>query len=163
MRDLNMNTNSAGKMFVCPEFGCLFKTEYQSNMVRHKKTKHMHREQNGERYEQMSLCVKRSHEEEVEGSREDGPAYKLSKLHESDAKRMDGITGVSWRTDNSGGVMSKDEDSVERETAAVEMEGRGGEKPKWTLGGVLCPNCQIKFRLLTKNSFHVTCLRKYPI
>ena len=33
MLDLNMNTKSAGKIFVCPEPRCLFKTEYQSNMV----------------------------------------------------------------------------------------------------------------------------------
>ena len=53
--DLNMNTKSAGIIFVCPEPGCLFQTEYQSNMVRHKKNKHLNREQNGESYEQKRL------------------------------------------------------------------------------------------------------------
>ena len=88
--DLNMNTKSAVSIFVCPEPGCLFKTDYQSNMVRHKKNKHMHREQNGENYEQTTLCVKRIREDEVEGSRIDRPANKLIKLHCIDAKRMEG-------------------------------------------------------------------------
>ena len=147
--DLNMNTKSAVSIFVCPEPGCLFKTEYQSNMVRHKKNKHMHREQNGENYEQTTLCVKRIREDEVEGSRIDRPANKLIKLHCIDAKRMEGEAGDSWRVNNYAGAMSKDEACVEKETAAVELEleGKAGDKMKSTLGGVLCANCQIKFRL----------------
>ena len=152
--DLNMNTKSAGNIFVCSEPGCLFKTEYQSNMVRHKKNKHLQREQNGESYEQMTLGVKRFCEEEVEGSRIEKPANKLIKLHCNDAKRMEGETGDSWRVNNCAGAMSQDEACVEKETAAVELEGREGGKMKWTLGGVLCPNCQIKFRLLRKSALH---------
>ena len=36
--DVNMNNDI--KVFRCPEPGCLFKTDYQSNMVRHKRNKH---------------------------------------------------------------------------------------------------------------------------
>ena len=152
--DLNINTKSAGNIFVCSEPGCLFKTEYQSNMVRHKKNKHLQREQNGESYEQMTLGEKRFREEEVEGSRIERPANKLIKLHCKDLKRMEGETGDSWRVNNCAGAMSQDEACVEKETAAVELEGREGGNMKWTLGGVLCPNCQIKFRLLRKSALH---------
>ena len=124
--DLNLNTKSAGNIFVCPEPGCLFKTEYQSNMVRHKKNKHLHKEQNGESHEQTTLCVKRI-KEEVEGSRIDRPASKLIKLHCTDANRMGG-RGDSWGANNCAGAMSKDEAYVEKKTAPVEMEGRAGER-----------------------------------
>ena len=36
--DVNMNNDI--KVFRCHEPGCLFKTDYQSNMVRHKRNKH---------------------------------------------------------------------------------------------------------------------------
>ena len=39
LSDVNLNNNSI-KIFRCPEPGCQFKTEYQGNMVRHKKNKH---------------------------------------------------------------------------------------------------------------------------
>jgi len=161
--DLNMNTKSAGNIFVCSEPGCLFKTEYQSNMVRHKKNKHFHKEQNGESYKQMTSCVERIRKEEVEGSRRDRPANKMIKLHRIDAKHMEEETGDSWRVNNCAGAMSKDEAYVEKETAAVEleMEGREGGKMKWTLGGVLCPNCQIKFRSVSELTIHKqTCIRR---
>ena len=150
--DLNMNTKSADNIFVCPEPGCLFKTEYQSNMVRHKKNKHSQREQSGESHQQTTLCLMRI-KEEVEGSRKDRPANKMIKLHCTDANRMGG-RGDSWGANNCAGAMSKDEAYVEKETAAVEMEGRAGDKLKCTPGGVLCPNCQIKFRLLRKSALH---------
>ena len=146
--DLNVNSKSAGNIFVCPEPGCLFKTEYQSNMVRHKKNKHSQRES----HEQTTLCVKRIKEED-EGSRKDRPANKLIKLHCTDANRMGG-RGDSWGANNCAGAMSKDEAYVEKKTAPVEMEGRAGDKMKCTLGGVLCPNCQIKFRLLRKSALY---------
>ena len=108
----------------------------------------------GENYEQTTMCVKRIREDEVEGSRIDRPANKLIKLHCKNAKRMEGETGDSWRVNNCAGAMSQDEACVEKETAAVELEGREGGKMKWTLGAVLCPNCQIKFRLLRKSALH---------
>ena len=120
--DLNMNTKSADNIFVCPEPGCLFKTEYQSNIVRHKKNKHMKRELSGEIYEQMSLGSKRSHEE-VDWSRKNKPANKLIKLHDNNAKGMEGDTGVCMRVNNFAGVMSKDDAFRIKETAAAEMEG----------------------------------------
>ena len=152
--DLNMNTKSAGNIFVCPEAGCLFKTEYQSNMVRHKKNKHWQREQNGESYEQMTSCAKIIREEEVAGSRRDRPANKLIKLHYTDVKLKEEETGVSWREIKWAGVISKDDAYGEKENEVVEMKGREGSKNKWTIGGVLCPNCQIKFRLLRKSALH---------
>lgn len=55
--DVNMNNDI--KVFKCPEPGCLFKTDYQSNMVRHKRNKHKRKyvsineeEQNGEEEQQ---------------------------------------------------------------------------------------------------------------
>ena len=69
-------------------------------------------------------------------------------------KRKEEETGVSWREIKWAGVISKDDAYVEKETAVVEKEGRDGGKMKWTLGGVLCPHCQIKFRLLRKSALH---------
>ena len=147
--DLNMNTKSADNIFVCPEPGCLFKTEYQSNMVRHKKNKHMKKELSGEIYEQMSLGSKRNHEE-VDGSRTNKPANKLIKLHDNDGKGMEGDAGVSMRVNNFAGLMSKDDAFGRKETAAAENEGG---KLKKIPGCVLCPICHLKIRLLTRISF----------
>ena len=131
LADVNMNLNST-KMISCLEPGCLFKTGYQSNMSRHKKNKHV------------------SNQEEEKFS---------SPLHTSTpAVKRGRFTGVGeevdvensakkWRT---GG-----NEEVAGQEIKEEMEGRCEENLKWELGGVLCPNCQLKFRYnLTNFPWH---------
>jgi len=40
----DVNMNNAIKVIMCPEPGCLFKTDYQSNLVRHQRRKHVSNE-----------------------------------------------------------------------------------------------------------------------
>jgi len=185
--DVNMNNNSI-KTISCPEPGCLFKTGYQSNMVRHKKNKHVCNQE----VEKFSSPLHTS-TPTVKRGRFTGGEVDLENSSKNSKKRrtdlsfrcLKCLTSFSYLEElnkhNNLCCGKKDEESkvakgptelkkvqdgdsmsfkgkveVSGQEVKEEMEGRCEESLnlKWELGGVLCPNCQLKFRSVSELSKH---------
>ena len=132
LADVNMNNNST-KMISCPEPGCLFKTGYQSNMCRHKRTKHIPNQEE----EKFSIPLHTSTPAVKRGRFTGGEEVDVKNSAKNSKKQRTG------------------KEEVAGQEIKEEMEGRCEENLKWELGGVLCPNCQLKFRYnLTNFPWH---------